>query len=390
MQYTVLPCGPGRLLELVLAIPTFHREVVKAGAYNAVRRLVERVGAIAFFVSAQACNRRGECIYPATSSTVSEHHPLFGKVRQQFDEVAAMLETLSVRPEKISIILHTELRAPLWHEEGFRKLYAVLLEKLPAYMRGARIEPRLVDEVLVELHPGFPERGCWRGRRRRDCYNVGMHARMMRDVIDELRESCPSSISCRFTLENRSSSVSIDWGKAERLNGAIRVEFYARGARPQALATFYDVAEELKLLGRGAAATLDLPQHVESVVSRMYGRGWWKRRDPWATLRVVAENELEKLANLVGGVQVSSLHVHWWGPGIIGRPISHYPIPSDALELYQRLLERLAAAPGGALYVVTEMIPGGGGGFRDNPRRRRMLIASNVEWLISTILGLSG
>ena len=327
--------GLGRLMRLILAIPTFHNGIIATGAYNTVKRLVEKLGTLAFFVPAQACDRRGECIYPATSSEVLERHPIFQRVKRQIDNIAKIIKMLDVKPDRLTIILHTELRAPLWHEEGFRRLYAALLKKLPVYMRDARIDQRLVGEVLVELHPGFPGRWCWKGREeRRDCYNVEMHARMMRDVIDELSEACPSSISCRFTLENRSSSVSIDWEKAERMNGAIRVEFYARGARPQALATFYDVVEELRLLGRDASATLDLPQHVESIVSRMYGRRWWKKRDPWDTLRVIAEDELGKLGSLVTRVRVSSLHVHWVGLGEDGQahlPLSSIPRRCEAL-----------------------------------------------------------
>ena len=64
---------------------------------------------------------------------------------------------------KITVIPYTEPRVPLWYEEDFRRLYAAFLESLPALMRSTGIDVDAVEEVPVELHPGFPKAGV-RGR----------------------------------------------------------------------------------------------------------------------------------------------------------------------------------------------------------------------------------
>ena len=355
----------------MLVIPSFYSNVISSVDPTYLLK-VQDVG---IFIPAQICKlcRDGYvCDFEVDESRV-EDSILFRNVKAQIERAKDILKILN--RQRISVVvLHTEFRIPLWFEEWFRRLYAKLLSSLPELLSIADIE---TEHIVVEMHPGFNKLRCYSAWDSL-CIDIRQHARIIAESVKELLEACPQNISCTFTIENRSGSPT----RIQRYDNSIKISRFT-SHKPQALATFYDVLRELRILNRKlkdvtkriiVGATLDMPQHIK-------GR---RHELPWNSeaLLKIAENELNTLLNRLAriisstskDVQVPilrSIHVHWFKvrkDGKRGRAKvdTHTALTPDVFtRIYSKLatqlksqLRRVVQEP---MLIVLEALPGRGG-----------------------------
>ncbi|AEM39101.1 hypothetical protein Pyrfu_1242 [Pyrolobus fumarii 1A] len=356
-----------RDVNAVLVVPSFYHNVVSMDL-GSVLEAQYGVRIAGVFLPAQICRQDRGSYVCDFERTELEGSILYTNVKNQLvklQRVSGVLEQLGYRIS--TVVVHTELRMPLWSEGWFRKLYARLLSVLPSLLEEAGIDAK---HVVVEMHPGFNEPQCYsRVQLDRSCVDVGRHAGMIVDAIGDLLESCPSGVECMFTIENRSGSPT----QVRRYGNIVEISGFT-SRRPQALASFYDVLEEIRIVSRAAketlggvpvGATLDIPQHLRGLYRQLPK----EQKGILGVAKEELDRLLEKLASTareLGMPVLRSLHIHWFGSRSNGVPETHAALTNEVFrEIYVKLSNwlrvetpRVVQKP---LLMVPEALPGRGG-----------------------------
>ncbi len=363
--------------ELVVALPSFYTAVVRrllSLEQRDIAALLGKSDTIAFFVSSQICRKHNRNTYICDfKRNALKESILYSNVRLHLRKVSTIYNLLKkneLKPRKILVVIHSELRIPLWHEEWFVALYSELLGELPSLVKEALQDNIEISRVIIEMHPGFTNLKCYVSSRASGkellsrCRSIDAHAAIMAKAIERLDSSCPNNIKCSYTIENRSGSptrVSIEEdGKTAVISG-----FSSR--QPQALATFYDLMHEIRYLrdflpnnlATRVGVTLDLPQHLQGagLASGGVTLEWLLDTGLMEVKRIT--KELLKVREPL----LHSVHVHWFKLGKKGGLGTHciaddYVLKSIYLEMFRVVCHSFPSIALEPLVITPEALVG--------------------------------